>query len=651
MMIGMNQDSNRSMGLFLVLLFGLGLPLLHFFTPLLSPLGFEATRIRDDAAYQFVVARNLAEGKGFVFDGEHLASGVQILWTLILGASAKVFGVSSLPILSMLLGVGLFLGSVVFAFRLLERNFGTRIALLLASLMASRGLVFAEAMNGQETSLALLVLFLFAYWAFPREGQVSPHGTRLRILVILLPWIRTDLLLFPLGLALWPRIAHYFGLPARETRQDWIDLGLSLGLYLLGNLLFFGILLPPSGFAVPWLFHANFLAGGPGIVDWIGQFWWFLRPLFIGAPFLIAGLLPAMAIGWWLLAPLARRQRGIPLFLVFLAFLFGASNLEGLLFGSLLLGLGLGPTRRQQFSFSGEGASASLLAFFGLAFLHLVLRWYPRDYYFVPLLLPGFLCLGLLLERWTSDEGLQAFIPRVLRDRIAYLVLLGLGLSGALPPGSRFPWQEEMRFAGRWLAQVFPSHPPLGSFNGGWIAWEYQGRVLNLDGCVDGAALPALKERRLIEWLKGLGVGLILDSWRQLGLRDPDPHSPHASGRYLGPRGFNELVPLISFDLPGVEGRHPGTGSLVLCMAEGEPLPPLPPAPLLLGKDSKGRPVLFAKRGPKGYQLEIEIEGDRKGRHKLSISSDASKAPYLLTRIPGTKGRIFFANGRTISFP
>ncbi len=308
---------NQNFGIFLVLLFGLVLPLLHIFVPLLSPDGLEKTRLRDDAAYQFVVARNLAEGKGFVFDGEHVASGVQVVWTLILGACAKVFGAGSLPLLSMLLGVALFLGTVYLAFGLLERSFGARIALLLAAFMASRGLVFAEAMNGQETALALFALFLFASWAFPREGDANPRSTRLRLLVLLLPWIRTDLLVFPLGLALWPRIADRFGLPARETRTNWIDFGLSLGVYLLGNRLFFGAFLPPSSFALPWLFGANFSASGPGLGAWIGQVWWFFRPLFLGSPFLIAGILPAMAIAWWLLAPLARRQKGIPLFPIF----------------------------------------------------------------------------------------------------------------------------------------------------------------------------------------------------------------------------------------------------------------------------------------------------------------------------------------------
>ncbi len=645
---GNNSNPNKNWGLFLVLLFGLVFPFLHFFVPLLSSEGFEATRLRDDAAYQFVVARNLASGSGFTFDGVHVASGVQVLWTLLLSAITKVFGQGALPLLSMLLGVFLFLGTLFLAFRLFVRFFGPRIALLLSAFMASRGLVFAEVMNGQETALGLFALFLFADWAFPREEDSNPRSFKLRFLVILLPWIRTDLLVFPLGLALWPGLADRFGLPARETRSAWVDLCLSLGVYLLGNRLLFGVFLPPSSFALPSLFRDNFIAGQPGFGAWVQQIWWFLRPLFLGSPFLIAGILPAMGIAWWLLAPLARRQKGLPLFLVFFAFLLGGANLSGLLLGALLLSVGLLPSRTQQLSFAGESASASLLAFFGLAALHLVLRWYPRDYYFVSLLLPGLLCLGLLLHRWTSDEGLLAFIPKNLRERIAYGLLLVLGLSGSFPLGARFPWQEEMRFAGRWLNQVLPDKPPLGSFNAGWIAWEYQGRVTNLDGCVDGASLPALRQKRLLTWLQDQGTDLLVDSWREFADKDPDTHNPHASGRFLGPLGSKELVPLIAIDLPGVGGRHPGTDSLVLCKIKGSLDPDFPNTPRILGRDKRGRPVLLVPRSPQGYRIEVEIHGAKQGRHFLKFGASVDKAPFLLTRIPGKKGKVFLPGGKVL---
>ena len=644
------RNSNKNLGLLLVLLFGLVLPFLHILTPLLSSKGLEVTRLRDDAAYQFVVARNLAQGQGFSFDGSHSASGVQIAWTLVLSALVKVFGPSALPLLALLLGTLLFAASTLLAILLLQRFFGPRIALLLGALMASRGLIFAEAMNGQESSLALFALFLFAHLAFPHEGDSHPKSKRLRLLVILLPWIRTDLLLFPLGLALWPNIADRFGLPARPTRSNWIDLGLSLLVYFAGMLLLFGVALPPSGFALPWLFRSNFILGHPSLGAWISQLWWFFRPLLLGSPFLIAGLLPAMALAWWLLAPLATRQKGLPLFLAFLAFLLGASNLGALVLGALLLSLGLLPSRKQQLSFAGENTSATLLAFFLLAFLHLVIRWYPRDYYFVPILLPSLLSLGLLLQRWTSEEGLLVFIPKFLRDRIAYLVLLALGLSGAMPLGARFPWQEEMRFAGHWLNQVLPDHPPLGAFNAGWIAWEYQGKVQNLDGCVDGAALPALQQKRLLPWLQNQGTDLVLDSWRQLKNQDPDPHNPHASGPYLGPKAAKELIPLLAIDLPGTSGQHQGTGSLVLCKIQGSPSPSFPKTATLLGRDPKGRPILFLPRANKNAPPEIEIEGAKQGRHPMKLDPEGRKAPYLLTRIPGTHGRVFLPGGGVLEF-
>ena len=83
--------------------------LVQLLMPLFSGLGLERTLVRDDAYYQFSVARNLASGVGFTIDGQHAAAGVQVLWTILLAGMSVVFGSASLPLVAVLLGLMLHL--------------------------------------------------------------------------------------------------------------------------------------------------------------------------------------------------------------------------------------------------------------------------------------------------------------------------------------------------------------------------------------------------------------------------------------------------------------------------------------------------------------------------------------------------------------
>ena len=257
---------------------------------LLSGWPLEASCIRDDAYYQFVVARHLVDGLGYSFDGVHGASGVQVLWTWILALPAFVLGTAIIPTLSLVLGLLLHIGGGLLVHRLVKDLAGPVVALGIAGFFLSRPGLIQEAMNGQETALGLFLVLLWADVALP-IGQGRPRGRAwIYPVTILLPWARSEALLLPLGSLLWTRLGPRFGGSALPWRPLFMPFVLSLLIYLLLHWILFGSPIPSSGTALPWLFHANFQQTGPDVLDWLREFWWFTRPILLGGPWNVAAL-------------------------------------------------------------------------------------------------------------------------------------------------------------------------------------------------------------------------------------------------------------------------------------------------------------------------------------------------------------------------
>ncbi|MFQ5507332.1 MAG: hypothetical protein ACE5F1_21405, partial [Planctomycetota bacterium] len=279
------QDPDR-LGI-LVLVFLMLAALGQAAVPWLQAESWEVLRLRDDAWYELTIARNLAGGQGFTLDGIHAAGGVQVLWPLLLAAFGALLGPGSLPGLAILSGTLLHLASAALVYRLALRCTSRVVALGVTALFASRPMLVAEAMNGQETALALFVLLAWALAML--QGESGEHrgvasGKAGMFLTLLLPWVRTDLLLFPLGCLVLLLLAPLLGLP----RQGWRALLAwtlsSLGVYMVLELWFFERLFPVSGLAIPWLFHDAFLSSDPSLEEILAQCWWFTRPVLLGGP-------------------------------------------------------------------------------------------------------------------------------------------------------------------------------------------------------------------------------------------------------------------------------------------------------------------------------------------------------------------------------
>lgn len=572
------------------------------------------THLRDDAFYEFTWACNLVRGAGPTVSDGTTTSGVQMFWCLLLAwlAGGQPHAIADVAIVTGVLCHVLAALSWVVAAR--GRPGGVCIALL----WLGNPLLVRECQNGQETALACLCAVLLWHGRRARESVFAP-------LLLVAVFTRSDL--FALGLLLSL---------GRHGFRVWRGLATPVGvlmLFLAGNMALGGGPLPDSALPMAWLSHANFAARDPAPVEWLWQQWQFLRPVLLGAPYRLGGIV-GIAAGVFLVVRPWLRWRLLPSLLVIAAWVLGAEDLAIPAIAALLLFLLPAPSQRPV----PAGQLACLLGLGAIVALHWGLRWYPRDYYAAPLAVAGAAAL-LHLRRAPSLLLLAAGVQALAAPR--------LGLEPLLH-------QRAMAVAGRHLADLLPDGERVGCFNAGIVAFlgTFGGagsadgaasgppvRVVNLDGVVDHRAFAALREGRLGEWLDEQAVRFVIDHPVQFAT---DPRLPHACGRWFGP-GFDpaqDLLELARFVVPGVDAGRPGTQDFRLFWRTGRGEPPsLPAAARPLGPTADGLPVVLWPAQPGGV---LEVEGADGARREL-VRAGAVPAVVVVV-VPADRigtGRLF----------
>ena len=430
----------------------------------------------DDAYYYFMVAHHTVQSGSVSLDGFHVTNGFHPLWWLLL---LPIFGgpqpLGDVPVhLALTLGALLELVSIwavgQVAARLTQR---ADLGVLAAGAYAANPMVILQATNGLETALmmALLTLLWWAYlrWLSGRATVGSALG--LGVLGGLMFLARSDSAFFLggvlLGMLWW-----------RGLRAGWRPVALAGGLAALLALPWFiwsrlalGTWLQESGVAVPYAAYARFaevhgtslaarLAESARQLSY-GPLW--LRGDAVGLP-LVAGLvlwvIVLLVLAWrW-------RQRARAVELAALLPLLGA----GLL----------------------------------LVAVHAGVRWYPRQWYFIPTAAAFAVCAVLAAQTLALSRR----------------VLFALGLFGLAYFGATFwlfwqlgfyPWQGEMVRASRWMADNLPPEATVSSFNAGIYAYYGEHTAVNLDGVVNHAAFEAVQARQMLPYLQSAGVDYLVD--------------------------------------------------------------------------------------------------------------------------------------------
>ena len=471
-----------------------------------------ATRVRDDAFYEYAWAANFASGRGGVVSDGVSTSGVQWLWTLLLAAVAWLFGAGALWA-APFVGGALHVAAAAAWWRI-PRDRATGAVLALCWL--GHPLLLREAQNGQETALAgLAATGLYAArharqrWFVTLCVTATLARSDLFCLVVLLAWCRR-------GDGWWRAL----GAPL-----------LAFAALAAANLWFGGGLLQDSAAPMAWLWHAN-LEEAWGF--WRAQ-WWFTRPVLLGGPFHTASAFGFGAVAFLLLRPFVPRAlRFAPLLAVALAALLGAHDLLCPLWCALLLALRPAASRRAL----PAGVLAFALGLGAVVALHWAVRWYPRDYYLAPVAVAAFVAVHRL-GRW--------------RLVLLALPVLQLVDSGRVRP-EPLAGQRAMAAAGAELHRFVPARDRVGCFNSGIVTFladvtaddARRRGVVNLDGVVDRRSFAALRARELDAWLDAQRVRFVLDGPAQFAR---DPAVPHASGRFFGPEfdASQDLVEVARF--------------------------------------------------------------------------------------------------------
>ena len=507
-----------------------GLALWWTFTPDL------ATRLRDDAFYEFVWASDLAHGgEGSVSAGV-TTSGVQWLWSFSLAMISWWLGPGAVAV-APFLGAALHAAAAVVWWRI-PRD--PAVGAVLGLCWLGHPLLLREALNGQETALAALAATLLFAARRARELFFLP-------LCVLATLARSDLLALVLLLSCWRH--------RDRLRRSLAAPGVSLAALTALNVAFGGGLLQDSALPMSWLWHVN-LEEVSGF--WFNQ-WWYTRPVLLGGPFATVsvfgcGLMVFLVVRPWLPAVLCFA----PLLAVVGAAALGMRDLEAASVAALLLVIY--PSRRTSaLPLDLLAVSVGLAA---IVALHWAVRWYPRDYYLAPVVVVAFAAMCRCgRKRWL----LLAFPVCQLID------------IGRVQP-EPLAVQAEMRLAGDHLDRVLPAGERVGCFNSGIVtacaraaAAKSGGAprgILNLDGVVDHRSFAALRAGRLNAWLDEQQVRFLLDGPQQFSL---DPAVPHACGRFFG-RDFDprrDLVELARFDVVGAGSIMPSEAGMRLYWRRG----------------------------------------------------------------------------------
>jgi hypothetical protein len=458
------------------------LGLLIFFAALLprmwiiaQPIPYQLDRaLPDDAYYYFLTAQNIVRSGSASVDGLHPSNGWHPLWMAVnIAVYSLEYPDPDTPV-RLVIGLGALCDSLaaVVLFVLTRRRLGDPPALIAGLFYALNTMPMLQAVNGLETGLAALCVVIAA-WLTLRISELDRPST-----AILAGWgvsfglaflARTDtaLILVPLGLyAAW----HL------RRRLSGIIIGAAAAViviapWLVINYLVFGsVLEQASANAVPWAARARFDAANPG------------------ASHLAHGISVLLGAPYWLRGD----YLGTPPLIGFLLWIPG------------LFGLVIGLRQRERQSLAGVGLML-MLGGVALLLVHTVIRWYPRPWYFV--VMASALGIGLALF-WSIVR-----LPAV-RLTVVGIGSLGMAIGGlyAIQIGY-YPWQSGHQFvAALWARDNTPPDALLASMNSGIIGY-YSGRpTVNMDGVVNPAAFAAIQNRRMLDFMRQLGVLYLIDS-------------------------------------------------------------------------------------------------------------------------------------------
>lgn len=422
----------------------------------------------DDSFYYLEIARNVAGGNGFTFDGLHATNGFQPLYQFLIvpvfwltrDSAAGIHAVKALE--AILLGI-----AVTLLFRLVFQLARSRAAAWLAVavlfLPGPYGHPFSKGLFiGMESGVnAVMIAWLLLMWLQAMSTKKGRGFFLLYGLVIGLTFLaRLDNIFLIAGIA--AHSAYVWGKRSEYQTRDLVltgAVGLAVaGSYLLWNDLQFGSILPISG-RVQLMASGNRSAAllADGWLAWAGNVLWF-----------ISNLKPVSAL------PLIG--------------LFGLPALFLLQRLSLASDRPVYAARHLPVLMTLWASSLLRISYYSL------FQQYPRSghyWYYVQEVAVFAICAGLAAA-WIFA---RLRLPRI--EAVAPFVslsVLAVGAAGILNTQPVFEWELASYTAARQLGRYIDDDDVLGAKDAGVLGYFLPNPVINLDGLVN--------DRRFYEYLK-----------------------------------------------------------------------------------------------------------------------------------------------------
>jgi len=497
--------------------------------------GIVAIPIVDDGYYNMTIARNVATGGGFTFDGTSVTTGFHPLVVLMAAPIFAAFGGGTTAPLRVILAAYTLLGTLLawMIYRVVRRLSGPGPALAAVLIYATAPGILMSTLNGCDTVIGgVLLLATVWYYIAAVRNESDPPTARYLALGMLagsLGLARLDLGLFAAGLGVDLLLVRWRHRPLRPGRLVLFGAG---GLFMIApwiviNLALTGQPLPDNGRAVTLISRATAamevrlgengllptLGGGPGpSLDGLEPYPddrpppVFYRTMVAHAGLALLREMPVTRVAdtlAWLLMRQVRRLgwNGLGDRLGAIGFpLLSSLALAGLLLVLLWV-------RRARL---GELAAHRALLFLLPAGLLLFLayplvvfgQWFFGRYYF-PLAIVTLLFTAVfgraVAARWTPARVV------ILVGVFAGAFLLDTGPSLLRPVPRNFYRQAER------IREHLPPSMVVGAVQTGHLGFFCPQPVVNLDGKVNRHAYRALKERRVLSFARSHGVEMITE--------------------------------------------------------------------------------------------------------------------------------------------
>jgi hypothetical protein len=470
---------------YLLAILGLGLFIRLALAWLSTAILIEKT-IPDDSFYYFAIARHIAIDGSVSINGMTPTNGFHPLWLLVISPLYLLLPYNlEMPLhLALTIAAILDVFTGLLAYKLVRLLTGNSTAgLISATIYVLNPRAIFNATSGMETSLNVLLfgLFLYVYATIRKRGPTLRGYVLFGIVGGLMMLARTDNLILFCVIQL-----HAAWTAVREPNGKGLLISVLitsclLAPWLLWNYYSFGTILQTSGIAIPHVLREVFILGsGDSTISLIAAS---LRGLFRIDIWLIDA-------SWTGLPPLV----GLPLWII-LAFASMKTIYDSHRRYEALESLGL--------------VGLPLLACVFLLLFHVVIRWFPRAWYFAPLSLVFAVLLGMLVADAKKDPPGFLWKHRFMVGLVASEIFVLIGVFWWSK--GMYPWQEEMYQASLWLRTNTPAEARIGSFNSGLQAYYSERTVINLDGVVNGAALKAIKEKDLLSYIQEMEIRYIAD--------------------------------------------------------------------------------------------------------------------------------------------